>query len=175
MALSKHYRTEGNFDWDIMESASRRLDNWKTTAVLRHQVHDTIDDDDDKDERSDGVSLLATPGALREALSNDLDTPAALAIIDQAFSRLESADPRKVHRSSLIALLETIDELLGIDLMSSTPDISDAQKQLIIQRQRVRDDKDFAASDRIRDELLTQGISVRDTPFGPIWSYASAV
>ena len=171
VALSKHYRTEGNFDWDIMEAASRRLDNWKTVAALRHQVHDTIEDDDDKD--ATGVTLLATPGALLEALSNDLDTPTALAIIDQAFSRLESSPATKIHRSSLVALLESIDELLGIDLLSVTPDISDEQKQLILERQRVREAKDFEASDRLRDELLTHGIIVRDTPYGPIWSYTS--
>jgi len=57
--LSKHYQTEGNFTWDILEAAQARLDHWRGYAALRHQTHDTLDDDDEKDEREGTVSLLA--------------------------------------------------------------------------------------------------------------------
>ena len=48
--LSKHYQTEGNFTWEILEAAQARLNHWRDYAVLRHQTHDTLEDDDDKDE-----------------------------------------------------------------------------------------------------------------------------
>ena len=171
LALSKHYRTEGNFDWDILNASANRLRNWRSVATLRHQTHDTLEDDGSK-HGDNAVSLLATPGAVKEALLNDLDTPGALAVIDEAFSRVEAAELDKVNRHALVNLLETIDELLGIDLLSSTGDIPDDMKRLILERERARESKDWAASDRIRDDLLTRGVSLRDTPSGTVWSYS---
>lgn len=167
LAFSKHYRTEGNFDWDIMEAASNRFDNWRASAVLRHQSHDTLSSDNK-------LSVQAAIGAIKEALAHDLDTPRAMALIDQAFDSLHQVSAHSVERHGLIQLLETIDELLGIDLLTSTPDISDTQKQRIIERQRAREDKDWQLSDRIRDDLLAQGIVLHDGPHGTTWSYASS-
>lgn len=171
MALSKHYRTEGNFTWQILESHAQRLRNWRSIAALRHQTHDTLRDDSDKSTDDRSVSLLATSQALLEALSDDLDTPAALSIIDEAFGRLENTKLDDIHQRSLTQLLQTIDDLLGLRLLDSTPDIPDSAKQLIIARQRARDEQDWQASDQARDELLEQGIVVRDTVHGPVWSY----
>lgn len=170
LALSKHYRTEGNFDWTIMEAANNRFKNWQAAAVLRHQTHDTLDDDDDKHAEHD-VALLATVGAVKEALANDLDTPSALAIVDQAFSLLENVSIDRINRHSLVALLESIDQLLGIDLIGTTPDVSDDVKRRILERERARDTKDWSQSDEIRDELSAQGIRLNDTANGTLWSY----
>lgn len=170
LAFSKHYRTEGNFDWDIMDAASNRLTNWRSIAALRHQTHDTLDDDDTKHEQGH-VSLLTTPSAIREALSSDIDTPRALAIIDEAFARLENTDLRRVNRHALVSLLEAIDELMGIDLLASTPDISDSDKQRILARERAREQQDWQSSDLMRGELSAQGIVLHDTPHGTVWAY----
>lgn len=164
LVLSKHYRTEGNFTWEILESAANRLKNWRNIAALRHQTHDTIDDDKT-------VQVLAAPQAIIEALSNDLDTPSALAIIDRAFAEVESKSPHLIHQASLVQLLTTIDEVLGLQLLETTPDISDDVKQLILERQRARDARDWAASDTLRDKLLAQHIAVKDTPSGSVWQY----
>ena len=168
----KHYRTEGNFTWEILTAAQNRLNRWRSIAALRHQTHDTLQDDEEKSTDDKRVSLLAASQALQQALADDLDTPAALAIIDEAFGRLENRALSDIHQSSLEQLLTTIDELLGLQLIASTPDIDDTTKQLILARVRARENKDFAASDRLRDELAAQGIVVRDTASGPIWSYA---
>ena len=163
LALSKHYRTEGNFDWEILESAQNRLNHWKMAAVLRHQTHSVNSDEK--------TSIQAAIGAVKEALSNDINTPEALKIIDQAFSELESVPLSKIDRHGIVSLLESINELLGIDLTTSTPDISDDYKKLILERQRAREEQDWHASDSIRDQLLAAGIVIRDSPHGPIWNY----
>lgn len=171
-ALSKHFQTEGNFTWDILDAHANRLNNWRAAAVLRHQTHDTLRDDNEKLTDGQSVSLLATAHAIREALSDNLDTPKALTIIDDAFSRLTHKSLDDIHWHSLVQLLEAIDELLGLHLVATTPDIADEQKQRIIARERAREDKDWAESDRIRDELLASGIILNDTAHGTTWRYA---
>jgi len=169
--LQSHYRSEGNFTFDNLEAAQNRLRNWRNVAALRHQTHDRLRDDDDKstDERS--VSLYASSQALVEALSDDLDTPAGFAIIDDAFSRVQSRNIEDIHQHALTSFLETIDQLLGIDLIASTPDIHDDVKRLIIERERARDNKDWAAADKLRAAIEKSGITVRDTAHGSIWEY----
>lgn len=172
LVLSSHYRTEGNFTWEILSAAQNRLNNWRNVAALRHQTHDTLQHDEEKSTDDRTVSLLATRQAILETLSDDLDTPSALAIIDEAFSRVEAAAQTDIHQFALVQLLESIDELLGLRLIATTPDISDDQKRLILERERVREVKDWARSDELRDELLKQGVVVRDTANGTVWTYA---
>ena len=49
---------------------------------------------------------------------------------------------------------------------------NDAIDALIAERQGARAAKDFATADRIRDELLSAGIELEDTPTGPRWRRA---
>ncbi|MNH50268.1 Cysteine--tRNA ligase [compost metagenome] len=168
LVLQSHYRKPTSFSLDNVEAARNRLANWRAAAALRHQTHDTIADDSEKE-----VSLRAAPHALLEALNDDLNTPQALTIIDRAFSELENTPLASIHRHSLTTLLDMIDSTLGLQLQDSTPDISDSQKQLILQRQRARDEKDWQTSDSVRDMLLSQDIVIRDTSRGPIWQYTA--
>ena len=165
--LQSHYRSEGNFTFDNLEAAHNRLQHWRSAAALRHQTHDTLQEDSEK-----SISLRATSQAIIEALSSDLDTPEALRIIDEAFAKIEAAPIDYIHQPSLKQLIETIDDVLGLAIATSTPDITDAQKQLIIARERARDDKNWEASDKLRDELAKEGIAVRDSASGSIWEYS---
>lgn len=168
--LAKHFQTEGNMTWDILEAADNRLHHWRAYAVLRHQTHNTLHDND-KDAQEDSVSLLAASRALIERLGNNLDTPGALALIDESFARLDTAPLQCINRRSLLQFLETVDELLGLELLATTPDITDEMKHLLLQRERARDIKDWDASDDLRRQLQEKGIAVRDTPSGQIWHY----
>ena len=172
LMLQAHYRAPMNFTFENLDAAKNRLNNWRNVAALRHQTHDTLRDDDEKSTDDRSVSLYAATQALSEALQNDIDTPAALAIIDDAFNRLQSVQLDDIHQHALVQLLHEIDEALGIDLIASTPDIDDDTKRMIIERVQVRERQDWAASDRLRDELLKKGIAIRDTSHGAIWQYA---
>ncbi|MDD4950967.1 MAG: cysteine--tRNA ligase [Desulfovibrionaceae bacterium] len=48
----------------------------------------------------------------------------------------------------------------------------EAVESLLRDRQAARKDKDFAAADRIREELAALGVEVKDTPKGPDWDVA---
>lgn len=169
--LQGHYRSEGNFTFDNLEAAKNRRLHWRSIAALRHQTHDTLVSDADKLHDDITIPTFAISGAITEALSNDLGTPQALTLIDEAFAAIEKARPDHINQTALNQLLETIDMLLGLQLLETTPDIADDVKKLIIDRQRARDEKDWDASDNLRAEIEKSGVTVRDTAFGPIWEY----
>ena len=145
VVLSKHYRTEGNFTWEILEAAQNRLNNWRAAGDLRWQ----------------GAGEGDVHSGLLELLQNDVDTPAAVACIDEL---LGNEQPTGLHK-----LLDEIRDLLGITLHRD--DITDEQKALIAEREQARADKGWAKSDELRDVLAGQGIVVRDTPNGTIWAH----
>jgi cysteinyl-tRNA synthetase len=169
LIFSKNYRTEGNFTWEILATAQNRLDNWRNVAALRHQIHDTLKDEDNR--TTGDTSILAAAQAMQEALADNLDTVSALRIIDEAFSRIEGVPLDDIHAYALTNLLEKIDNLLGLHLIATTPDISDDNKMLIVERQRARDAKDYKRSDEIRNELAKDGIELRDNASGVVWGY----
>jgi cysteinyl-tRNA synthetase len=171
--LQSHYSNEGNFTYENLDAAKNRLRSWRSIAALRHQIHDTLRNDDDKSTDDKTVSLYAASQALTEALADNLDTPAAFAIIDDAFGRILSASIDDIHQHALTSFVETIDDLLGLQLLKTSPDISDDVKRLIIERERARENKDFNASDKIRGEIEKSGVTVRDTAKGSIWEYAA--
>ena len=172
--LQSHYRTEGNFTFENLSAAANRRRNWRNIAALRHQIHDTIKEDSDTEDDSKTVSLYAASKKVLDAISDDLNAPEALAIIDDAFDTVVSSKLNSLHQHALVSFLETIDELLGLDLLKSTPDVSDDEKRLIIERTRAREQKDYNKSDVLRSELEKSGITVRDTAFGPIWEYITS-
>jgi cysteinyl-tRNA synthetase len=169
--LQSQYSNEGNFTFENLQAAKNRLAHWRNTAALRHQTHDTLDDDSEKSVDYKSVSLLAASGAIHEALNNDLNTPEAMRVIDEAFSKLDGKSLDDIHQHGLNQLIGAIDDLLGLQLIATTPDIDDNMKQLIIKRERARDAKDWSESDRLRDQLVENNIIVRDTSSGSIWEY----
>lgn len=169
--LQSQYRTETNFTFENLEAAHNRLERWRAIASLRWQTHDTVVDDDDKDSvgRVNGI-ILSAPHAALEALNDDLNTPGALVAVERAFDAIEAAPIKRLQHSALSELIEWIDDTLGLKLGARTPDISDEQKQLILERERARDQKDWKRSDKLRDALAEQGVYVKDTPNGVIWN-----
>ena len=157
--LQSHYMSEGNFTFDNLTAAKSRLRHWRSVAALRHQIAE-----------EGTLSFKETADAILEALNANLGAPTALQLIDDAFARIDS-NPTEVGKAELSDLLTTIDELLGLDLHGTTPDISMEQKALIKRRAEARDAKDWATSDALRDELASSGVMVRDTPQGQIWEY----
>jgi len=169
--LQSHYRTEGNFTLDNLAAARNRRLHWRNVAALRHQMHDTLQPNNITETDSKTVSLYAASQALLGALSDDLNTAEAMAIIDNSFDVVLSSRLEDIHQHALLSFLEAIDTLLGLNLLGTTPDISDDLKRLIVERTRARENKDYGRSDEIRDELAKHGLTIRDTPSGAVWEY----
>lgn len=157
--LQSHYMSEGNFTFDNLTAAKSRLRHWRSVAALRHQIQE-----------SGSLNFEGTAEAILEALNANLGAPTALQLVDEAFARIEN-NLTEVGGNELSDLLKVVDELLGLDLLGTTPDITHEQKALMTRRTDARAAKDWATSDTLRDELASSGIMVRDTPQGQIWEY----
>lgn len=162
MVLSKHYRTEGNFTWEILEAAQNRLKNWQAAFDTRWQIpKDPLNTGDES-------KIETINHDLREALQNDLNTPEALEIIEREIRLIENRGFSYDLVPSVNDTIRIIKEVLGIHIIDE--DITETQKQTLTQRQAAREAEDWAQSDALRDQLAAQGIGVRDTPYGQIWS-----
>ena len=168
--LQSHYRSESNFSWDNLSAAAARYQHWRTVACLRHQIHDTLISDEDKSSSVNGVVLAARHAAL-EALDNDLNSPLALSQLEKVLDAIEQAPLETIQKDSLTEMIQFIDDTLGLRLMSSTPDVDDETKQLILERLRARDEKQWQRSDELREQLKTHGIGINDTAHGSRWYY----
>ena len=55
---------------------------------------------------------------------------------------------------------------LGVSLREESGEVDEAAAQLVAERDEARRAKDFARADALRDELVTRGWTVEDTPSG---------
>jgi len=163
LILSKHYTTEGNFTWENLEAAQNRLNELRAWADLRHQPSA------DRMPKELDEMFRDTKQAMLKALQDNLDTPRALAELGKLVSYMSNIPIPGVEGKYTNGTLKFISDLLGINLADRS-DITDAQKQIIAEREEAREAKDWAKSDELRDELKEQGLELKDTDHGPIWS-----
>ncbi|HET8690017.1 MAG TPA: cysteine--tRNA ligase [Candidatus Saccharimonadales bacterium] len=168
-ALQSHYRSETNFTWDNLQGAHNRLDNWLSLAELRWQIHDTVVDDEDKAVSRSSLDLRHAKTEILQALNDDLNSPRALSLIDRQIDRIK-ATPDNLQQDVLVDFIDFIEAFSGLKLADKTPDIDDEAKQLILERLRAREAKDFERADTIREQLKKAGLSLLDTGTGQLWT-----
>jgi cysteinyl-tRNA synthetase len=156
LVLQAHYRNQVNFTFESLSGAEQRLKRYQNFAALRFQGRDNA---------QEAENLFAKSGIL-EALQEDLDTPRALVALEAVMDTIEETFEGTAH--NITALITQLDRLFGLQLLS-TADITNNQKTLLAAREAARAAKDWAESDKIRDELLQAGIGIRDTPSGTVW------
>jgi cysteinyl-tRNA synthetase len=159
--LESHYRSQSKFSWESLESAENRLRDLRALAALQHQVLRVTND-------SGTFALREVPLQLAESLSQDLNTPQALANLSAVSTQLQTVLLEDDMLDHFQAMLKGIDALFGLRL-ADEPDITTEQKHMIRERTRARETEDWQRSDQLRAALLEQGINVRDTSQGPIW------
>lgn len=160
--LQSHYKTESNFSWDNLLAAANRLEALRHLAELRWQpLAKPSEDETELIVRAQTDSLAA--------MQDNLNTPKVLEILSAITDTLLPTGISQASVDTIIKLLEQTDALLGLQLLTSTPDIDSTTRILIDKRDTARGVQDFASSDKIRDEILTQGIELDDTPSGSLW------
>ena len=159
--LESHYRGQSKFSWESLEAARNRLQDLLALAALRWQARPTVND-------SATFALEDVPLELARIISDDLNTPQALAFLSQISSQLLAVLIENDMAGHFETMLEGIDNILGLNLMD-IEDITVEQKEVITEREKARADEDWAKSDELRDRLSEQGVGLRDTPQGAIW------
>jgi len=72
--------------------------------------------------------------------------------------------------AAILPRLQELDEILGIMNFPPAAAPEDGEIQALVQaREAARKERDWAAADRLRDDLAARGIEVTDTPAGPRW------
>jgi cysteinyl-tRNA synthetase len=122
------------------------------------------------------------PEEFARAMNDDLAVPMALAVIHEtvrAGNTAWDADdaPTALERGSeVLAMVDVLglnprDPMWGASSASRAHDALDVLvHRLLTEREVARAAKDFATSDRVRDDLGAAGILIEDTSHGPQWS-----
>ncbi len=103
------------------------------------------------------------------AMDDDLDTPAATAVLFDTVRRCNAAlDAHDRPRAGALAMAAAdIADALGLELREQDgADTPDEVAALVAAREVAREAKDFARADELRDAIAAAGWTVEDTPEG---------
>jgi cysteinyl-tRNA synthetase len=149
LAMSASYRKPLNFTWDALATAQTSLKKLQAFASLQKEVGSVIDSYKD---------------SFIEALSDDINTAKALAVVWQLLGDSSVSAPDKW------ATLLSVDEVLGLGLdmvpKKEEKSVTPEAQELVAARDLARANKDFATSDELRKNLEAMGYEVVDTPDG---------
>jgi cysteinyl-tRNA synthetase len=161
--LRTHYRQP--IDWTVkgLEESSKVLDGW----------YDIIGDETNSSGTLDADFVAA--------LGDDLNTPAAIArlhriagdVRGQAPGSVQTEMKRSLRASGMLVGLLTQSRRKFMQSYPRRTVVDEARVTLLIEaRKQARASKDWAESDRIRDELLAMGIVLKDSKEGTTWEVA---
>ena len=155
--FTAHYRTSLNFTFEGALSSQKTLNRLREGYLKHTQGNESIEN---------GI-IEEYKTRFLETINDDLNMPAAMGIVWEVV--------RNEKKSKQFAeLLLEFDKVLGIDLENSKKyldeqnkiDIPEEIQELLEKRKQARENKDWALSDSIRDELKQKGYIVKDTKEG---------
>jgi cysteinyl-tRNA synthetase len=101
-------------------------------------------------------------------MNDDLNAPKALAALHKLRGHALENRLGSSAAAAAFQFLRRADSVLGCIQLEEELLPADIERQIAL-RQEARKRKDFQESDRIRDDLLRQGIVLEDTPAGMVW------
>ena len=166
--LAVQYRAPLEFGEESLQAASAATDRLsRALAAL----------DAYREERPDDTSLPELLGASRarfaEALDDDLNVSAALAavfdLVRDLNRRIEDRGLSTADAARAAAALRDLDRVLAVMAEDAEAGLNADETALLERRAAARAARDWAASDRLRDELARLGVTVEDTRDGQRW------
>ena len=172
--LSGQYRSSLTWSDELLAQARASLDG------LYQSLRDASSEQSITSADFQDMDISEYPKVVVDALSDDLNTPKALAGMHELANQLRRASDSEARNAAVQQLLAG-GSLLG--LLIQTPDAyftqgqpggpssmtADAIEALIEQRKAARASGDYAGADRIRDDLLASGIELEDSREGTRW------
>ena len=166
--LSTHYRSNFNFNTQDLVTAKKRLDK---IYRLKKRLFGLA-------QNNESTTFKET---LLNALNDDMNVSSSLALIDEMISSanetLDTAGKHKLLKRETIANLAFIETILGFGVKNPFEyfqfGVDEATKEqlsvLIAKRNEAKKEKNFEASDKLRNEILAFGVTLMDTPAGTFW------
>ena len=173
--LSAHYRTPLNFSDTLVESAKTGLDRILTAIDLCREMAAKEETGSLSDaEKEHFAKVEALVKKFEDAMEDDFNTADAVSAIFEIVRESNSTvkDFSADYAKKVLKVLEDLCGVLGIETTKEEEILDEEIEKLIEERQAARKNKDFARADEIRDQLLEQGIVLKDTREGVKWSRA---
>ncbi|GAA4271123.1 cysteine--tRNA ligase [Aquimarina gracilis] len=171
--MQAHYRSILDFSNEALEASEKGFLKLMEAiqTVERLQIS----------KETEGLDVNQWISECYEAMNDDFNTPILIAKLFEAVKFINNIKEQKasINDVDLILLRNTLDgfvfNVLGLvninEVASNTSDkLSGAVELLIKLRAEARANKDFATSDKIRDELLEIGIQLKDSREGTTFS-----
>jgi cysteinyl-tRNA synthetase len=166
--LSSHYRSPLSYTDDGCAGMERSLER------LRHAL--------DRDGGGQSEAMDAEPYQRQffEAMDDDLNTPRALAAMFDMAREINRSSDAGHPVSGAQDSLRRLGGILGLTFAEPKADDGAATgagpfiELLLETRAALRQARQFEQADRIRDGLDQLGVSVEDTPNGPIWQFRTS-
>lgn len=167
LMIASHYRSPINYSEEIIQqcsSAMERLRNCRDNLnfLLEHVKHDN-------DDISKG-KFKSYEEKFNDAMEDDFNTADALAVLfdltrDVNTNLSESSSYDVVNEA--IKVFDDMSYVLGLDVFLINHDNEDDKAQEILNRRiEARKNKNWAESDRLRDQLKSMGYAIEDTISG---------
>jgi cysteinyl-tRNA synthetase len=188
--LSTHYRSPIEFSDEQLREAEISIDRYYTTSL---RIRDFMGQDQSKekagaDEKVFEEFVSKFLDRVKEAMDDDFNTAMAIGHIFEFLRGLNKYMDGKPSGAKAVALVKKGDELFKevgsiLNIFSRTPeewnqalmrykclDISEEVISVKVQeRQKAREDKNWAAADAIRKELDEKGVVLEDKKEGTVW------
>jgi len=151
MCLSSHYRKGLEFDFNALNNAKEAYN--KLLSKIRN-IKEEGDLEKDNFENYNNQ--------FKDALNNDLNTSLALTTIYDVIKA-------NISGKTKIELIKSFDKVLSLDLLKENKITEEEQKYIeekIKERNIAKLNKDYQKADKIRDELLSKNIIIKDTKEG---------
>ncbi|MBD2067874.1 cysteine--tRNA ligase [Leptolyngbya sp. FACHB-671] len=186
--LQAQYRKPIDFTEEAIASAKNSWETLQDGLLFGYQYGKQLGWTDTDDSSFGNPEYMRIPSEseavqrFQESMDDDFNTPGAIAILFELAKALQKEGNLLVHQGKASIDAQTIREqwqtlvclaqILGLEAKpSAEPQQADSPtdaeiEDLIQQRQEARKAKNFAESDRIRDELKAKGIILVDQPGG---------
>jgi cysteinyl-tRNA synthetase len=166
LLLSSHYRKLLNFSFENLEMAGQALNRIKNFVFSLKNVRKS-------GEATPEISALlaASQSAFTENLSDDFNISGALGVLFDLIHAINQKmnDLSQKDAAGILNYIERLNTVVGILDRQDSATLEAAIEGKIAQREKARENKDFALADTIRAELKEQGIVLLDTPNGVQW------
>lgn len=158
--LLSHYRSQMNFTWDTMQQAHK---NYETLRNFAQRLENYT-----AEKATQEIDTIHYQSEFEKAMDDDLNTPLALSVLfDLTTTANALMDDYKLQNAP--AVKKILDKTLGALGISITIEEVTIPKEILSlaqEREEARQNKDFARSDELRDQIAAQGYEITDDADG---------